>query len=106
LSKNINPKKLTGNPDVVIGSLVPQVSETQNGIVILLLPLLRVALQQLPVLLLFSKTRVEITFSTGVLELSLSLSRSENDLVVLLERSLEDLSSGRADERRTGGVDG
>lgn len=85
---------------MIVVCLVSEVVQTEDGVVVLLLPLLRVVVERVGVLLLLPESvelRAEDLLSValrgqvgGVLGVN---------LVVLVERSLEVLSDGGADER-------
>lgn len=99
-------RTLTGNTDMIIRSFIPQVAQSQHGIVILLFPLFRINVQGRTALLFFSQSGELDAIGRALRSGSSGISRSLSDLVVVLERVLEDLSSRSRDERWPGGVDG
>ena len=100
-------QSLTSNLDLVVSGSVPQVSQTEDGIVVLLLPFLGVGRQDSLRLFLFAQTGVLGTIARSVgLLLGLTLTSLENGLVVVCKRSLKDLSTSGGDEGGPSGVDG
>lgn len=91
---------------IVVG-LVPKVVKTENGVVILLLPLLGVVVESLSVLVLLSES-IELR-AEDLLSVSLGgevVSVLSVNVVVLVERSLKVLSDGGSNERGSSGEDG
>lgn len=87
---------------MILVGLVPQVVKTENGVVILLLPLLGIVVEGIRVLVLLSESvevwtedLLSVPFGSEVVSV-LSV-----NVVVLVERSLEVLSDGGADEGRS-----
>jgi len=92
---------------VILVGLVPEVVQTEDGVVILLLPLLGIVVEGLGILLLLSESielRTEdllsVPFGSEVVSV-LSV-----NVVVLLKRSLKVLSDGGSDEGGSSGEDG
>lgn len=92
---------------MILVGLVPEVVQTEDGVVILLLPLLGIVVEGLGILLLLSESielRTEdllsVPFGSEVVSV-LSV-----DVVVLLKRSLKVLSDGGSDEGGSSGEDG
>lgn len=91
--------KLTGNLDLLVVGSVTQMSETQDSVVVLLLPLLGVSRQGLLVLLLLAESWVRV--AVGLLRLLLgSRGRTSRrgSLIVLGERALEEGAAGSINE--------
>ena len=92
---------------MILVGLVPEVVQTEDGVVILLLPLLGIVVEGLGILLLLSESielRTEdllsVPFGSEVVSV-LSV-----NVVVLLKRSLKVLSDGGSDEGGSSGEDG
>lgn len=84
---------------MVVSGSVPQVSQTENGIVILLFPLLGVGRQDSLRFFFFTQTGVLGTVDRSVgLGLSVTFTSLENGLVVVCERALKNLSTSGGDE--------
>lgn len=91
---------------MIVSGSVPQMAQTKDSIVVLLLPLLGVRRQDSMRLFLLTQTGVLATVGRGIGPgLSFTLASLEDGLVIVCERSLKDLSTSGGDEGRTGGVD-
>lgn len=91
---------------MIVSGSVPQMAQTKDSIVVLLLPLLGVRRQDSMRLFLLTQTGILATVGRGIgLGLSLTRTSLEDGLVIVCERPLKDLSTSGGDEGRTRGVD-
>lgn len=98
--------KLTSDSNVIVIGLVPHMTKSKNGIMVLLLPLLRVEVQDVPALLFLTES-VKLGSEDLVGRLrGLGGGVVSVYLVILGEGSLEVRSDGGSDEGWAGGEDG